>query len=43
MAHISSHVGQIVFIAKMFKSGQWQTLTIAKRKSKEFNETMSRA
>lgn len=43
MAHISSHVGQIVFIAKMFKSGQWQTLTIAKRKSKEFNETMSKA
>jgi Protein of unknown function (DUF1572) len=43
MTHISSHVGQIVFIAKMFKSGQWQTLTIAKRKSKEFNETMSRA
>jgi len=43
MAHISSHVGQIVFIAKMFKSGQWQTLTIAKRKSKEFNETMNRA
>ena len=43
LAHISYHVGQIVFIAKMFKSGQWQTLTIAKRKSKEFNETMSRA
>ena len=42
LAHISSHVGQIVFIAKMFKSGQWQTLTIAKRKSKEFNEIMSR-
>ena len=43
MTHICSHVGQIVFIAKMFKSGQWQTLTIAKRKSKEFNETMSRS
>ena len=43
MAHISYHVGQIVFLAKMFKSGQWQTLTIAKRKSKEFNEKMSRA
>ncbi len=43
MAHVSYHVGQIVFLAKMFKSGQWQTLTIAKRKSKEFNEKMSRA
>src|SRR5208283_5869928 len=35
VAHISYHVGQIVFIAKMFKSGQWQTLSIARRKSKE--------
>jgi Protein of unknown function (DUF1572) len=43
LAHISYHVGQIVFLAKMFKSGQWQTLTIAKRRSKEFNEKMSRA
>jgi len=43
LAHISSHVGQIVFLAKMLKSGQWQTLTIAKRKSREFNERMSRA
>ena len=43
LAHISYHVGQIVFLAKMFKSGQWQTLTIAKRKSKEFNEEMSKA
>lgn len=43
LAHISYHVGQIVFIAKMFKSGQWQTLSIARRKSKEFNEKMSRA
>ena len=43
LAHISYHVGQIVFLAKMFKSGQWQTLTIAKRKSKEFNEKMSKA
>src|ERR1700690_2271058 len=43
LSHISYHVGQIVFLAKMFKSSQWQTLTIAKSKSKEFNEQMSRA
>jgi len=43
LAHISYHVGQIVFLAKMFKSGQWQTLTIPRKKSREFNEKMSRA
>jgi hypothetical protein len=43
VAHISYHVGQIVFLAKMFKSGQWQTLSIAKRRSEEFNEKKSRA
>ena len=42
LAHISYHVGQIVFLAKMFKSEQWQNLTIAKRKSREFNEKMNR-
>jgi hypothetical protein len=42
LAHISYHVGQIVFLAKMFKSGKWQTLTIAKRKTKEVNEKMMR-
>ena len=43
LAHVSYHVGQIVFVAKMFKSGQWRTVTIAKRKSKEFNEKMGKA
>ncbi|MGA9405692.1 MAG: DUF1572 family protein [Bacteroidota bacterium] len=43
LAHVSYHVGQIVFLAKMFKSEQWQTLTIAKRKSREFNQKMSGA
>ncbi len=43
LAHVSYHVGQIVFLAKMFKSEQWQTLTIAKKKSREFNQKMSGA
>lgn len=43
LAHISYHVGQIVFLAKMLKSGQWQTLSIAKRRSQEFNERTNRA
>ena len=32
LAHVSYHAGQIVYLAKMFKSVQWKTLTIPKRK-----------
>jgi hypothetical protein len=35
LAHISYHTGQIVYIAKMFKSGQWQTLTIPRKRRTE--------
>lgn len=38
IAHYAYHVGQIVFIAKVFKSKDWQTLSIAKGKSDEFNK-----
>ena len=37
IAHYAYHIGQIVYVAKMFKSNDWQTLTIAKNRSKEFN------
>ncbi|MBR2569029.1 MAG: DUF1572 family protein [Paenibacillus sp.] len=33
VAHYAYHVGQIVFIAKLLKGDQWQTLTIPRRKS----------
>ncbi|MEJ7610536.1 MAG: DUF1572 family protein [Ferruginibacter sp.] len=32
IAHYSYHVGQIVFIAKMLKQGEWDNLSIPKRK-----------
>jgi Protein of unknown function (DUF1572) len=32
MYHYSYHIGQIVYIAKMLKSDQWQTLTIPRKK-----------
>lgn len=38
IAHYAYHVGQIVFIAKVFQSKDWQTLSIAKGKSEEFNK-----
>jgi len=37
IAHYSSHVGQIVYIAKMCKNEEWQTLSIPRNKSKDYN------
>jgi hypothetical protein len=38
LAHCAYHVGQIVYIAKMIKSDSWQSLTIPKGKTAEFNK-----
>ncbi len=38
MCHYSYHVGQIVFIGKMFRKDQWQSLSIPKNKSQEYNQ-----
>ena len=38
LAHYAYHVGQIVYLAKHFKSGDWQTLSMPKDKSAEFNK-----
>ncbi len=35
--HTASHVGQITFLAKHFRSSEWQTLSIARNESAEFN------
>lgn len=32
MSHYSSHVGQIIYLAKMIQGDEWQTLSIPKRK-----------
>jgi len=40
MAHYPYHIGQIVYIAKMMKDGDWETLSIARNKSQEFNNEM---
>jgi hypothetical protein len=37
LAHYSYHVGQIVFAAKMLKNGEWQSLSIPRKKSGEYN------
>jgi hypothetical protein len=40
LAHYPYHIGQIVFIAKMIKNEDWETLSIARNKSQEFNSAM---
>ncbi len=37
IAHYAYHVGQIVFIAKHFRSSDWKSLSIPRGKSEEFN------
>ncbi|MCA6068597.1 DUF1572 domain-containing protein [Chryseobacterium sp. RG1] len=40
LAHYPYHVGQIIYIAKMMKNDNWNTLSIARNKSQEFNTEM---
>jgi len=35
--HTASHIGQIMLLAKHFRSSEWQTLSVPKNKSAEFN------
>lgn len=37
MMHYAYHVGQIVFIGKIIKGNQWNSLSIPKGKSKDYN------
>ena len=41
LAHYAYHVGQIVFLAKHFASGRWQSLSIARNRSGEFNQRVA--
>jgi hypothetical protein len=40
LTHYAYHVGQIVFLAKHFAANNWQSLSIPRRKSDEFNAAM---
>jgi hypothetical protein len=37
LTHYAYHTGQIVFLAKHFRSAQWQSLSIPRNRSAEFN------
>ncbi len=43
IAHYAAHIGQIVFLAKHFRSSEWNTLTIPRGKSEEFKTVVPRA
>lgn len=40
LTHSASHIGQIVMLAKHLASGGWQTLTIPRGQSEQFNDAM---
>lgn len=38
LAHYSYHVGQIVYAAKLYKKGEWDSLSIPRNKSADYNQ-----
>lgn len=40
LAHYPYHVGQIIYLARMIKNENWQSLSIPKNKSQQFNDAM---
>lgn len=43
LAHYPYHIGQIVFLAKHFRSSDWKSLSIPKNKSAEFNKYLEQS
>lgn len=43
LMHYSYHIGQIVFLAKHFRSTEWKSLTIPRNRSAEFNAFLGQA
>lgn len=41
LTHYSYHIGQIVLLAKHFKSSGWRSLSVPKNRSAEFNKFLS--
>jgi hypothetical protein len=41
LTHYPYHIGQIVYLARMFRGEEWTSLSIPKGKSEEFNKKMS--
>jgi len=41
LAHYSMHIGQIILLAKHYASAHWQTLSVARNRSAEFNRKVA--
>jgi uncharacterized protein DUF1572 len=41
LAHVSMHVGQIILLARMLATAPWQTLSIPRGQSREFNQSFA--
>ena len=41
LAHYPQHIGQIILLAKHFASEHWQTLSVPRNKSAEFNRKVA--
>jgi hypothetical protein len=41
LTHYSYHIGQIVFLAKHFRSAEWKTLSVPRNSSAEFNQFLA--
>lgn len=42
LTHYSYHIGQIVMLAKHFKSQDWKTLSVPKNRSADFNAFLAK-
>lgn len=42
LTHYAYHVGQIVFLAKHFRSSEWRSLSVPRNRSAEFNKFLER-
>lgn len=38
LMHYAYHIGQLVFLAKHFRSAEWKSLSVPRNKSQDFNE-----
>ncbi len=42
MTHYAYHIGQIVFLAKHFRSNEWKSLSVPKNRSAGFNDYLEK-
>jgi hypothetical protein len=42
LMHYANHIGQIVFLAKHFRSTEWKSLSIPRNRSREFNADLEK-